>query len=110
MKLQVPKAPDKPANMIIIHDSGPCTQELREWIKALILENNCIILKMEWRSKYNSYVIYDYEPFCSDGYQIEITIDSINPVYMEYVQYEIAKRIAQINFLEEIFESPAFVK
>ena len=39
-------------------------KDIVEWLEDIAEENNCRIEKKEWKSKYNSYVIYDYEPFC----------------------------------------------
>ena len=33
------------------------------WFEDIIDENKCKIERKEWKSKYNSYVVYDYEPF-----------------------------------------------
>ena len=49
------------------------SKEIIPWLEQTALENNCLIDKKEWKSKYNSYVIYDYEPFCSDGFEINVT-------------------------------------
>ena len=46
------------------------------WLEDIIEENYSRIEKKEWKSKYNSYVVYDYEPFCTDGFEINITISS----------------------------------
>ena len=51
-------------------------KELLPWLENLAWEYKCKIEKKEWKSKYNNYVIYDYEPFCSDGFEINITLSS----------------------------------
>ena len=33
------------------------------WLENIADENNCKVERKEWKSKYNSYVVYDYEPF-----------------------------------------------
>ena len=40
-------------------------------------ENNCRIERKEWKSRYNSYVVYEYEPFCAEGFSINLVISSI---------------------------------
>ena len=58
------------------------SKDIIPWLEQTALENNCLIDKKEWKSKYNSYVIYDYEPFCSDGFEINVnkldTIEYLN--------------------------------
>jgi hypothetical protein len=41
------------------------------WIEDILRENNIAYDKI-WRSKYNSYVVYESEPFCCDGFRVEI--------------------------------------
>ena len=53
-------------------------KELISWLEDIIYENNCCIEKKEWKSKYNSYVVYGYEPFCSDGFEINIVVSSVS--------------------------------
>ena len=45
-----------------------------DWVEDIADENNCKIERKEWKSKYNSYVVYDYEPFCSEGFEINILL------------------------------------
>lgn len=57
--------------------------QLKNKNELAFVENNCNsfgchILAMEWKSKYNSYVVYDYEPFYSDGFNISIILSSAN--------------------------------
>ncbi len=40
-------------------------KETIPWLECLAGEYHCKVEKKEWRSKYNNYVVYDYEPFCS---------------------------------------------
>ena len=47
-------------------------KDIVEWIEDVAEENNCRIERKEWKSKYNSYVVYDYEPFCSEGFEINL--------------------------------------
>ncbi len=59
-------------------------KDILDWLEEIIEENNGRIEKKEWKSKYNSYVVYDYEPFCTDGFEINLTI-SIKYLYDEKV-------------------------
>jgi hypothetical protein len=61
------------------------------WLYREIKELRLSIKKQELISKYNSYVVYDYEPFCSDDYKIHITISG-NESSILYLQYKIEER------------------
>ncbi len=37
------------------------------WVETNLNDLGINIEKKEWRSKYDSYAVYDYEPFCLDG-------------------------------------------
>ena len=41
--------------------------KLQNMVKR-VLEAEASTVREEWRSKYNNYVCYDYEPFCSEGF------------------------------------------
>lgn len=47
--------------------------KLQEMIKR-ILENEACTIREEWRSKYNNYVRYDYEPFCAEGFMYYVHV------------------------------------
>lgn len=40
-----------------------------------ILTEYSVGYTQEWRNKYNSIIVYDYEPFCADGFHHVITLD-----------------------------------
>ena len=74
-------------------------KEIMPWLEETALENNCQIEKKEWKSKYNSYVIYDYEPFCSDGFEINMTISSHNINYLYFLKFLYENKINVIDYL-----------
>ena len=78
-------------------------KEVLPWLEALAIENRCKIEKKEWKSKYNSYVIYDYEPFCSDGFEINITIASKSSQYLNFVRYLYENKVQVIGYLKACF-------
>ena len=39
-----------------------------------VLENEACTIREEWRSKYNHYVCYDYEPFCCEGFMYYVHV------------------------------------
>lgn len=75
------------------------SKDILPWLEKVALENNCRIEKKEWISKYNSYVIYDYEPFCSDGFEICLTISSTSIHYLQFIQYLYENKIGTIEHL-----------
>ena len=36
------------------------SKDIVNWVEDVAEENNCKIERKEWKSKYNSYVVYDY--------------------------------------------------
>lgn len=72
-----------------------------EWLEKIAIENNCRIEKKEWRSKYNSYVVYDYEPFCSDIFEISITISSNVYNDLLFLEYLYSNREKTNEYLKD---------
>lgn len=75
------------------------SKELLPWLENLAWEYRCKIEKKEWKSKYNNYVIYDYEPFCSDGFEINVTLSSYKAEYLNFVRYLYDNKIRTIGYL-----------
>ena len=75
-------------------------KELLPWLENLAMEYRCKIEKKEWKSKYNNYVIYDYEPFCSDGFEINITLSSRQNEYLNFVRFLYENKIQKIGYLK----------
>ena len=74
-------------------------RELLDWLERTSLETNCRIDKKEWKSKYNSYVVYDYEPFCTDGFEINMTITSFDQSYLNFIKYLYDEKVSTIDYL-----------
>ena len=74
-------------------------KDILYWFEALIAENNCKIERKEWKSKYNSYVIYDYEPFCSEGFEINILVSSSSYELLYFLNYLYKNKINTIEYL-----------
>ena len=70
-----------------------------DWLEDIIEENNSRIERKEWKSKYNSYVVYDYEPFCADGFEINLVVTSYNPAYLNFIKYLYDEKISTIEYL-----------
>ena len=47
--------------------------KLQNMVKR-VLEDEASTMREEWRSKYNNYVSYDYEPFCSEGFMYYVHV------------------------------------
>ncbi len=69
------------------------------WFEDIIDENNCRLERKEWKSKYNSYVVYDYEPFCTDGFEINLVISSRERAYLDFIKYLYDEKISTIDYL-----------
>ncbi|MCQ2957442.1 MAG: hypothetical protein MJ180_00905 [Candidatus Gastranaerophilales bacterium] len=80
-------------------------KELISWFDDIVYENNCCLEKKEWKSKYNSYVVYDYEPFCSDGFEINIVISSVSLQNIGFIKYLYTKRRKLLDYLKRCFEN-----
>ena len=76
------------------------SKELLPWLENLAWECRCKIEKKEWKSKYNKYVIYDYEPFCSDGFEINLTLSSRQSEYLNFVRYLYENKLQKIGYLK----------
>lgn len=74
-------------------------KEIVSWLEDVIEENNSRIERKEWKSKYNSYVVYDYEPFCADGFEINLLISSYDYAYLNFIKYLYDEKINTIEYL-----------
>lgn len=82
-------------------------RDIVTWLEDVAEENNCRIERKEWKSKYNSYVVYDYEPFCSDGFEINILFSSIDISYLNFIKYLYNEKLATIEYLESCIKIPS---
>ena len=80
-------------------------QNMLAWLEDIIEENNSRIERKEWKSKYNSYVVYDYEPFCSDGFIVNFEIQGIGN-RLTFISYLYEKRCEVVNFLNKYLQIP----
>lgn len=75
------------------------SRDIIDWFEYIAEENNCRIEKKEWKSKYNNYVIYDYEPFCSEGFEINILLSAVDMSYLNFVKFLYNEKINTLEFL-----------
>lgn len=63
-------------------------------------------VKVEYQSKYNAYIVYDYEPFCLDGFnkRITITANEKNLVCMNFLYWRLDRLLRQAHELEAIYK------
>ena len=59
------------------------------------------IIKAEWKNKYNSYVVYDYEPCCVSGYSHLRYYPMGDKV--DFLKYLINKHLSNLNVLETYY-------
>lgn len=69
------------------------------WLEEIVEENSSRVEKKEWKSKYNSYVVYDYEPFCTDGFEINLVITSFDQSYLDFIKYLYDEKVSTIDYL-----------
>ena len=81
------------------------SKDVIDWFEYIAEENNCRIEKKEWKSKYNNYVIYDYEPFCSEGFEINVLLSSFDLAYLNFVKYLYEEKINVLSFLNKCVKS-----
>lgn len=82
------------------------SKEFVDWLEDIADENNCKIERKEWKSKYNSYVVYDYEPFCSEGFEINILFSSYDISYLNFIKYLYNEKVLTIEYLEKCAKIP----
>ena len=82
-------------------------QNMLAWLEDIIEENNSRIERKEWKSKYNSYVVYDYEPFCTEGFEINLVISSIDSSYLNFIKYLYNEKLSTIEYLDNCAKIPA---
>lgn len=74
-------------------------QNLLSWLEDIIDENKARIERKEWKSKYNSYVVYDYEPFCTEGFEINLIISSRESSFLNFIKYLYDEKVNTIEYL-----------
>ena len=84
---------------IIVLEMKNIDQNILPWLEDIIEENNSRIERKEWKSKYNSYVVYDYEPFCTEGFEINLVISSWDNAYLNFIKYLYDEKVSTIEYL-----------
>ncbi len=74
-----------------------------ERIKEILDESYARVDKQEWRSKYNSYVSYDYQPE-GKGFLTQYSLSFNNEYQRNYFFYLLDKYYLDLNYYETIYE------
>jgi len=82
-------------------------KDIVDWLETVAMENNCSVERKEWKSRYNSYVVYDYEPFCSEGFEINLLLSSEEVSYLNFIRYLYNEKISTIEYLNNCMKIPA---
>ena len=73
-------------------------QALHNEIENLIASNGGTIKSTVWQSTHNSYVCYEYKPFCPDGFSIKITVDGDDNT-LKFISTLVSDRLKTVKFL-----------
>ncbi len=59
-------------------------------------------VEKHWHSKYNDYIVYDYEPFCTDGFNIEYKIEANEKelVRLNFLYWRLQRILNNLTYLE----------
>jgi len=82
-------------------------RDIVDWLENVAEENNCRIERKEWKSKYNNYVVYDYEPFCSEGFEINMLFSSTEISYLNFIRYLYKEKLATLEYLNNCINIPS---
>lgn len=63
-------------------------------------------VKVEYQSKYNAYVVYDFEPFNIEGFnrRLTITSDEKNLITLNFLYWRLDRLLRQVHELEAIYK------
>ena len=75
-------------------------KDMVSWLEDLAEEINCRVDRKEWKSKYNSYVVYDYEPFCAEGFEINLFLSSTSRAHLNFLKYLYDNKLSTLKYLD----------
>lgn len=63
-------------------------------------------VKVEYQSKYNAYVVYDFEPFNIEGFnrRLTITSDEKNLINLNFLYWRLDRLLRQAHELEAVYK------
>lgn len=62
------------------------------------------IAEKTWRSRYNKFVVYDYEPYNTDGFDVTITLFSLDKTILLFFEHLMNKRRSEVFYLSKCLE------
>ena len=85
-------------NRIIVDDC--LDNETVDYINVTIYAFKGSVESIEWQSKYNSYIVYDYEPFVAQGFNLVMTLKEGN-VHNDFILFHLTQQLNNIKHLEK---------
>ena len=79
----------------------------KEKYKDLILNarlDRCRIIKQQWQSIYNSYAIFNEQPYNPSIFRYTCVLEFSSEDYMEFYYYDLTSKLDLINRLEGCLE------
>lgn len=79
----------------------------KEEYKDLILNarlDRCRIVRQQWQSIHNRYVVYDSQPYNPLGFRYTCVLEFSSEDYMEFYYYDLTSKLDLINHLEGCLE------
>jgi len=74
-----------------------------DFLERLTTESNCVMIEKRWRSSINKNVVYDHAPFCSDNFNIEVSIQGSQEA-LDYIEYCLKKELDTKKHLNKCLE------
>lgn len=79
-----------------------CDRELKQFIENILNPEN-VTYSVKHRSKYNSYVEYDYEPVYTDGFLLKYEIKGERNL-LKFIEFLLNKLIDTFECLENMYK------
>lgn len=78
--------------------------EVMAFLDRLTEEMDMHSVRCEWASMYNNYVVYDYEPYCIDGFLFRASYEYTeeNENKFAFIKQIVADWISKVNKLNKI--------
>ena len=73
-------------------------------VEKLLNEFTAMEVFKRWRSKYNSYVVYDYEPFCTEGFDVIYEIKTENISKLRFIERILTNSFKRVKQLEDLYK------
>ena len=84
----------------IVYDADD--EDFDRMVFGILDDVDAVIDNIAWKSKYNNYVIYDYEPFNTSGFNKVISLKK-NINHNLFAEYLINKRMEKNEELQKVY-------